>query len=95
MVASANAHAADWRDYFKAFLALKPKMYHLSDLQADSDIDQHLHFEDGSLPIREIVSRLPSDARLSIETKRDSNDNLDDFVRDAAFLRALDGQQAF
>lgn len=95
MVASANAHAADWRDYYKAFLALKPKMYHLSDLQADSDIDQHLHFGNGSLPIREIVSRLPSDARLSIETRRDSNDNIDDFVRDAAFLRALDGQQAF
>ena len=95
MVASANAHAADWHDYFQTFLALNPKMFHLSDLQADSDIDQHLHFGDGSLPIREIVSRLPSDARLSIETKRDSSDNLDDFVRDAAFLCALDGQQAF
>lgn len=89
MVASANARKADWRGDFTAFLALKPKMFHLSDLEADSDIDQHLHFGDGSLPIREIVSRLPSDARLSIETKRDSSDNLDDFVRDAAFLCAL------
>lgn len=86
MVASANAHAADWRDYFTAFLALKPKMFHLSDIEADSDIDQHLHFGDGSLPLKEIVSRLPSDARIAIETKRDSSDNLDDFVRDAASL---------
>ena len=87
MVASANAHAVDWRDYFKAFLSLKPKMYHLSDLQADSDIDQHLHFGDGSLPIREIVSRLPSDAFVSIETKRDSDDNLNDFQGDVEWLR--------
>ena len=95
MVASANAHAADWRDYFTAFLALKPKMFHLSDLQADSDIDQHLHFGVGALPLKEIVARLPSDARISIETKRDSADNLDDFVRDAAFLGALDGRGTF
>ena len=86
MVASANAHKANWRDYFKAFLALKPKIFHLSDLQADSDIDQHLHFGDGSLPIGEIASQLPPDSAVSIETKRDSADNLDDFVRDASIL---------
>ena len=85
-MASANAHKADWRNYFKSFLALKPKMFHLSDLQADSDIDQHLHFGDGALPIVEIVSQLPPGAAISIETKRDSSNNLDDFVRDADIL---------
>ena len=95
MVASANAHKADWCDYFKAFLALQPKMFHLSDLEADSDIDQHLHYGSGSLPIGEIVSQLPPDAAVSIETKRDSSDNLDDFARDAASLGALDGRGVF
>lgn len=87
MVASANAHAADWHDYFKAFLALNPKMFHLSDLQSDSDIDQHLHFGCGSLPIREVLSQLPPDAVISIETARDSKDNLADFKRDVEWLR--------
>ena len=87
MVASANAHAADLHDYFKAFLAFNPKMFHLSDLQADSDIDQHLHFGCGSLPIREVLSQLPPDAVISIETARDSKDNLADFERDVEWLR--------
>ena len=65
MVASANAHAADRCDYFKAFLVLKPKMFHLSDLQADSDIDQHLHFGCGALPICEVLTQLPPDAAIS------------------------------
>lgn len=87
MVASANAHKANWRDYFRAFLALKPKMFHLSDLQADSDIDQHLHFGSGSLPLKEIVARLPPGAAVSIETKRDASDDLDDFWEDVECLR--------
>lgn len=87
MVASANAHAEDWHDYFKAFLALNPKMFHLSDLQSDSDIDQHLHFCCGSLPIREVLSQLPADAVISIETARDSKDDLNDFERDVEWLR--------
>ena len=87
MVASANAHKANWRDYFKAFLALRPKMFHLSDIQTDSDIDQHLHFGCGALPIREVLSQLSADAVISIETARDSKDNLDDFARDVEWLR--------
>lgn len=87
MVASANAHAADWRDYFKAFLALNPKMFHLSDLQADSDIDQHLHFGRGALPIREVLTQLPPNAVISIETARDSKDNLADFEKDVEWVR--------
>lgn len=87
MVASANAHAADWHDYFNAFLALKPKMFHLSDMQANSDIDQHLHFGRGTLPVREVLSRLPPDAVISIETARDSKDDLNDFEKDVEWLR--------
>ena len=86
MVASANAHAVDWHDYFKAFLALKPKMFHLSDIQVDSDIDQHLHFGVGTLPIGEVLSRLPAGAVISIETARDCNDGLFCFERDVKVL---------
>lgn len=89
MVASANAHKADWRDYFNAFLALNPKMFHFSDLEADSDIDQHLHFGCGALPIREVLSQLPSDAVISIETVRDSKENLNDYERDVVRLRCV------
>ena len=86
-VASANAHGADWRVWLADFLSLKPEMFHLSDIQADSRIDQHLHFGTGTLPLAEVVSMLPRDASVSIETKRDSTDNLNDFAKDAECLR--------
>ena len=86
-VASANAHGADWRVWLADFLSLKPEMFHLSDIQADSKIDQHLHFGTGTLPLAEVVSMLPRDASVSIETKRDSTDNLNDFAKDAECLR--------
>ena len=86
-VASANAHAADWRAWLADFLSLKPTMFHLSDILANSKLDQHLHFGTGTLPLAEVVSMLPRDASVSIETKRDSTDNLNDFAKDAECLR--------
>ena len=86
-VASANAHAADWRAWLADFLSLQPAMFHLSDIHADSKIDQHLHFGTGTLPLAEVVSMLPRNANVSIETKRDSADNLNDFEKDAECLR--------
>lgn len=86
-VASANAHAADWRAWLADFLSLRPAMFHLSDIHVDSKIDQHLHFGTGTLPLAEVVSMLPRDANVSIETKRDSADNLNDFAKDAECLR--------
>ena len=62
-------------------------MFHISDIQSDSRIDQHLHFGTGSLPLAEVVSKLRRDASVSIETKRDSADNLNDFAKDAECLR--------
>lgn len=86
-VASANAHAADWRTWLADFLSLRPAMFHLSDIHVDSKIDQHLHFGTGTLSLAEVVSMLPRDANVSIETKRDSADNLNDFAKDAECLR--------
>ena len=86
-VASANAHAADWRVWLADFLSLRPAMFHLSDIHADSKLDQHLHFGTGTLPLADVVSLLPRDANVSIETKRDSADNLNDFEKDAECLR--------
>ena len=88
-VASANAHGADWRAWLADFLSLQPAMFHLSDIQADSKLDQHLHFGTGTLPLAEIVSMLPRNANVSIETKRDSKQNLNDFADDARSLTRI------
>ena len=86
-VASANAHGVDWKEYFDPFLKLNPKMYHLSDLDISSKKDQHLHFGTGTLPIKEIMLRLPTDSMISIETNKERSDNLDDFQEDVLCLK--------
>ena len=86
-VASANAHGVDWKEYFDSFLKLNPKMYHLSDLDISSKKDQHLHFGTGTLPIKEILLRLPTDSMISIETNKERSDNLDDFQEDVLCLK--------
>ena len=89
-VAAANAHGVDWRGFLDEFLALGPKMFHLSDIDTTSKVDQHLHFGGGNLPIGEILSKIPSGSKISIETVKDSREKLDDFGRDAIWLRNFD-----
>lgn len=86
-VASANAHDADWRAWLADFLSLRPAMFHLSGINADSQTDQHLHLGAGTLPFDEILSRMPSDACISIETKKDSKISLEDFKIDVGLLK--------
>ena len=85
-VASANAHGADWRSYLDEFLALGPKMFHLSDIETSSKVDQHLHFGDGNLPIGEVLGRIPPGSAISIETEKNSKTSLGDFAADAVLL---------
>lgn len=86
-VASANAHGVDWKEYFDSFLKLNPKMYHLSDLDISSKKDQHLHFGTGTLPIKEILLRLPTDSMISIETSKNYVYSLLDFKNDVEYLK--------
>lgn len=88
-VASANAHGAGWMDYFKSFMELKPKMFHLSDMDISSKRDQHLHFGTGSLPLQEIIALFPKNAVISVETEKVNSENLDDFRSDAQWFRDL------
>lgn len=88
-VASANVHGAKWREYFASFMELKPKMFHLSDIDINSVRDQHLHFGKGSLPIKEILDTIPDASKISIETKKDSRVNLVDFEEDVRCLKSF------
>ena len=69
---------------------LRPAMFHLSDVvDMSSPYDAHPHLGTGRLDLcrlcREVFS--PT-AAISIETVRDSMTDLEDFRRDAAYLRA-------
>jgi len=86
---AANAQKINPLDYLKKLIQLKPKMYHLTDGDYNGRYDFHLHFKKGNFPTRDIVDMLPADALITVETKKDDQDNLDDFVRDIKILKSL------
>lgn len=68
-----------------------PAIFHLSDVTDMTSVhDAHPHLGTGELDIPRICREvLPTDAKVSIETIRDSLTDLDDFRRDADFLRSV------
>lgn len=91
-ICSANSQGLD--PYaFAAELArrFRPAMFHLSDVtDMTSPYDAHPHLGTGELDIPRICREIiPADATVTIETVRDSLTNLDDFERDADFLRSV------
>ena len=70
-------------------MKLMPKMYHLSDGDADTIYDQHKNLGKGSFRLQEIVNILDRDLMISIETSKSSKFSLNDFEEDVIFLRSL------
>ncbi len=79
-----------WEHVVDQFLALDPSMFHVCDGRYAST-DVHLHFGGGDLDLAAIVKRMPADARVTIETPKDSLEHLDDFVEDVAVFRRFAG----
>ena len=69
----------------------RPAMFHLSDVTDMTSVhDAHPHLGTGELDILRICREIfPANAKISIETVRDSLENLDDFRRDVEYLRQL------
>jgi len=70
-------------------LKLSPKLYHFSDNQYDSIIDQHLNIGQGDYPIKKIMSLLPKNCLISIETTKNYSNSLKDFKLDIQTLNHI------
>lgn len=84
---SANARNILPFDYLNEFMELKPSLYHLVDNDFSSTIDKHLHFGQGNYDIEKILNYLPNGAKITLETTKDSKDNLNDFLNDVIVVR--------
>lgn len=69
------------------FLELQPSIFHLSDGDMNSAIDRHLNFGKGNFELEAMVSRIPSNACISIETPKETGADLRDFETDVTYLR--------
>lgn len=85
---AANSIGIDYRKQLEDFIKLKPYMYHISDGDITSSIDKHYHIGSGSYDFKTIFSLIPDDAVISIETEKNSKDNLDDFIEDVKILKS-------
>lgn len=86
-ICAANASGCDWRKTFADFVEIQPKMLHLSDGNIYSEKDSHLNYGEGNFPMSEILNLLKEDVTISIETKKCSDTDLDDFQKDAEQLK--------
>lgn len=85
--AAANFFNLNPYKYLLDFINLNPNMYHLSDTKVDSVFDSHLHFGQGTLDINQVLNLIPNKSIITIETNKNSKENLDDFVEDINYLR--------
>ena len=88
-ICAANAIKVDAMEYIKSFLKFNPKMFHLVDNKYDSVYDKHYHFGQGNYPIKKIIDLLPKECLITLETYKDSNENLEDFLADAKKIKPI------
>lgn len=88
--ASANAQGVKQYDFLNQFLDLKPALFHLTDNDFSSVTDKHLNFGQGNLDIEKILNLLSENAKITLETIKNSKENLDDFVKDIEYIRQFD-----
>ncbi len=73
----------------RSFLVFKPKVFHLSDGDPNSESDKHLNIGNGGFNVIDFLSVIPEDGLLTLETPRDPQNGLSDFVKDVNTLHEL------
>lgn len=63
-----------------------PRVYHLTDGDYKSELDSHLHYGDGSFPLKELLKFIPDNKMVTNEAKWD---DLKDFFLDKKFISSL------
>ncbi len=86
-ISSANAQGIEPYGYIESFMKLKPSMYHLSDIDISSKMDAHLNYGQGNLDFDRLLKIIGSNPTITIETNKQSKENLDDFIQDVKFLK--------
>jgi len=88
-IAAANTHNEDPVSYIKKFIELRPYMYHLSDGVYKEEFDTHIDLGQGDYPLKEIVSLLPHDATISLETPKNDFSELTEDLKNLDYLKTL------
>lgn len=88
-ICTANALKLNPYEYLEKFNLLNPSCYHLSDNEISTEYDTHMHFGQGSFNFKKIFDIIDTSKNIAIETKKDSREDLNDFVEDVKWLKNL------
>lgn len=86
---AAYANKVSFRSLVKQFLKFNPQIFHLADADTVTSIDNHLNIGKGSMDFEYIMSCIPENAMLTIETPRRDSTNLDEFLDDVEKLKKI------
>jgi len=86
---SAAARKLEPYEHIVEYLKLNPRMYHLSDGYVNNVIDSHEHLNKGDFDIQRILSLIPANSTVTVETDKDYKDSLIDFEDDVMLLRGM------
>lgn len=89
-ICAANSFNYNYIDYIKKFMALKPDMFHLSDLPDEkTEYDGHFHLGEGQIDLKSIAQFMNKDSKVSLETAKNSRTSLEDFIKDSEYYSKL------
>lgn len=89
-ICTANSLKIEPYEYMIQFNTLNPTCYHLSDNFIDNHIDRHLHLGTGNYDFKKILDIIDLNKNIAIETKKNSKENLDDFIEDVKLLKGIE-----
>ena len=89
-VCASKFYKQEYLAFLQRFLILKPALFHLTDGDIDNVKDEHRHIGQGNYDMQKIIQFIPGGAMITLETNKDSKENLDDFVIDVEKLRIYD-----
>lgn len=86
-ICAANAFAVNPYSYIKQMMKMNPERIHLSDIDINTTMDNHLNYGNGGVDFDRLLKIIPQDVSITIETMKKEKEKLDDFEMDVAYLK--------
>ena len=88
-ICAANTLKKEPMSFIDELRKLKPRVYHLTDGDFQSELDGHLHYGKGGFPLKELLTLVPTGGMVTNEAKRNVSENLSEFKDDSGYIRGL------
>jgi deoxyribonuclease-4 len=85
-ICAANGNKIDPDQYIRQFISMRPAVFHIGDGLSNGTQDVHYHFGEGDFDIAKILSYIPENAQVTIETPLNLQNGLKDFERNRNYL---------